>query len=237
MVVRISAWVVWSLAAAAAVFWGLRLFVAPTPVPERAQAVGMAPPLAGDLTRLLGAAPVNTPTAAPPPPDAATRFRLTGVVATRTARDPGGPAAPGLALISVDGKPSQAYRVGDALDDQFGLASVGLRSARIDARGGGGGFVLELPPPAPAATGLPVGYNPEPQMNAMSPMRPQMQSMPPQAQPMPPGIEGQDPNGVILPAAPLSPQGQMLPLGPPQAPGGMLGGNMDPNGRNRNMTQ
>ncbi len=235
MIVRLSALVVWILVAAAAVFWGLKMFVVPAPLPAGAQPVGMAPPLAGDLTRLLGAAPVAAAPVAAPPPDAATRFRLTGVVATRVARDPQGPAAPGLALISVDGKPPQAYRVGDTLDGQFALVSVGLRSARVDLRGGGSGFVLELPPPAPAATGVPVAYS------ATSPVvtAPGMQPM----QPMPGEMAGQDPNqGVTLPNPSMVQQGQMLPLGQPQVSGGMLGATpptmvQDASGRVRAATQ
>lgn len=211
MTLRLSALLVWTLAAAAAVFWGLRLFVPAAPLPERTQLASLSPPVTGDLTRLLGAAPVAVAEAAVPPLEAATRFRLTGVVATRTDRDPQGPAAAGLALISVDGRPPRAYRVGDALDNDFRLASVGLRSARVGATGGTGSFLLELPPPTPAATGVPPSFGAvsgDPGAPGM--MRP------------PPPVPGQA-------------QGQMLPVGvvpdmPPPAVG-------DPSGQNRMLTQ
>jgi general secretion pathway protein C len=223
MTLRISALLVWTLAAAAAMFWGLRLMTPAQVLPERTQLVGMSPAVAGDLTRLLGAAAPVAAAEAAPPPDAASRFRLTGVVATRTDRDPQGAPAPGLAIISVDGKPPQAYRVGDVLDTDFRLASVGLRSARVGAAAGGGSFLLELPPPTPAATGVPMGVNAAP--------------APPGASGIP-GGPGIAPVGGNVPPPNMPPQnGQMLPVGamppgtvpPPQG--------MDPSGQNRALTQ
>lgn len=193
MTLRFSALLVWILAGAAAVFWGMRLLVPAPPLPDRAQVAATVPMLRGDLTRLLGAPPVVASPAVAVAPDAATRFRLTGVVATRNGRDPSGPPAPGLALISVDGKPPQAYRVGDALDPQYALASVGLRSARVTAGGGAAGFVLELPPPTPPATGVPpaVGGAPMPTPAAAPPL-PAGQGVPAGAAPpgmfTPPGM-------------------------------------------------
>lgn len=185
MTLRFSALLVWILAGAAAVFWGMRLLVPATPLPDRTQVATGGPTLRGDLTRLLGAPPVAPAPTVAVAPDAATRFRLTGVVATRNTRDPSGPPAPGLALISVDGKPPQAYRVGDALDPQYTLASVGLRSARVTAGGGGAGFVLDLPPPTPPATGVPPSFGGAPPMPVP---------------PVPPGTPGQGmPAGVVPP--------------------------------------
>ncbi|MEY3296170.1 MAG: hypothetical protein RLZZ451_2218, partial [Pseudomonadota bacterium] len=66
--------VVWALAAAAAVAWGLRVFVQPSPVPAGALVADATPVLQADLTRLLGADPPPASTAAPeaaaPPPSA-----------------------------------------------------------------------------------------------------------------------------------------------------------------------
>ena len=56
MTLRLSALLVWTLAAAAAVFWGLRLMTPAQALPERTQLAGMSPAVTGDLTRLLGAA-------------------------------------------------------------------------------------------------------------------------------------------------------------------------------------
>lgn len=199
--------------AGVAMFWALRLFAPSAGLPERARVVDTGPALSGDLTRLLGAAPVAAPEAVAAAPDAATRFRLTGVVATRTAREPSSTAA-GLALISVDGKLPQAYRVGDRLDGQYALLAVGLRSARIGLADGpaAAGFMLDLPPPTPAATGVPTGMAPPPGMP------PEM--MAPPYQPPPPA----------MPAPGAAPA-------PGMAPPGMLSGAGNPDVRRREQTQ
>ena len=203
MTSRLTAVLVWGLAGAAAVFWALRLLVAPVPVPAQAQLAAAGTALVGDLGRLLGAAPVAPVDAPPVAPDAASRFRLTGVVATGAGRQGDSPAAPGLALISFDGKPVKAYRVGDAFDGSLVLRAVGLRSARIGPAGGGSDFVLDLPPPAPAATGIPgaqgnPGALPPPPMGGFSPPMPASPDLPPPGivpnQTLPqgmPGMQGQ----------------------------------------------
>lgn len=145
---------VWALVAAAAMFWGWRLWSARLPVPAQAQTAVTDGNLVGDLNRLLGAPP-SVPTATVAAPEASARFQLTGVVATPRANDSDTGSAPGIALIAVDGKPPRAFRVGDALDASLVLQAVGLRSARIAPSAGGEGFVLNLPPPPVAATGVP----------------------------------------------------------------------------------
>lgn len=199
MTSRLTALLVWSLAGAAAVFWALRLLVAPAPVPAQAQLAAAGTALVGDLGRLLGAAPVAPVGAPPVAPDAASRFRLTGVVATGAGRQGNSLAAPGLALISFDGKPVKAYRVGDAFDDTLELRAVGLRSARIGPVGGGADFVLDLPPPAPAATGIPGGQGipgsvAPPPMGGFSPPMPASPDLPPPGmvpnQSLPQGMPG-----------------------------------------------
>ena len=214
---RWSALLVWTVTAGVAVFWALRLFAPSTALPERAQIAAMGPALSGDLSRLLGAAPVAAAQPVAAAPDAATRFRLTGVVATRTAREPSSTAVAGLALISVDGKLPQAYRVGDKLDGQYALQAVGLRSARVGPVGAAaGGFVLELPPPTPAATGVPGGMAPPPGMPA--------EMAPPAYQPPAP----------VMPPPPM-PSGAGAPPGMMAPPGAMQGGN--PEARRREQTQ
>lgn len=155
---RLSALLVWALVTASAVFWAFRLSAAPLPVPEGALLASQPNLASGDLSALLGAsaATPEAAVAAAPPPQS-TRFRLTGVVATAGDRRPGSRSAAGVALISTDGSPPRAYRVGDMIDSSLALHSVALRSARITDRAAAGGiaFVLELPPPAPAATGRP----------------------------------------------------------------------------------
>jgi general secretion pathway protein C len=199
MTSRLTAVLVWSLAGAAAVFWALRLWVTPVPVPAQAQLAAANTALVGDLSRLLGAAPVALVDAPPVAPDAASRFRLTGVVATSAGRQGNSPGAPGLALISFDGKPVKAYRVGDAFDDKLSLRAVGLRSARIGPMDGGAGFVLDLPPPAAAATGVPGnpgGLDAPPSGAGFSPAMPLSPDMPP------PGLV---PNQTLPPMVPGAP--------------------------------
>ncbi len=153
MYARLAAFVIWSFVAATAVFWALRFGVTPAPVPPNAVAIGKTSPLRGDLTRLFGAAPLIAAAGPEAAPEAASRFRLIGVMAPKRA----GETAPyGLALIAVDGKPAKAFRVGSSLDDGLVLQSVGLRTAAIGPRQGERSVLLELPAlPAPATGSLP----------------------------------------------------------------------------------
>lgn len=81
------------------------------------------PPAAslGALTGLLGAnaAPVQ----AAATPDAASRFRLTGIIASRTGQ--------GVALIAVDGQQPKPYRVGSQVDAGWVLQSVQTRQVAL----------------------------------------------------------------------------------------------------------
>ena len=160
MLARLSAFVIWALVAATAVFWGLRLLVRAPEAPAYAVAVGDAATVRGDLTRLLGSAPV-APTTAAAAPEAASRFRLLGIVAPKSAGRGTDAASTGVALIAVDGKMPKAYSVGATLDGDLVLRSVSLRTASIAAGQGAPMITLELPLPAPAATGsLPTGGMP-----------------------------------------------------------------------------
>ena len=115
MLARLSAFVIWALVAATAVFWGLRLFVTAPQTPPGAVAVGDATAVRVDLSRLLGAAPVAPVAAAA---EASSRFRLLGIMAPRAGL---AGSAQGVALIAVDGKMARAYRVGAALDAELVL--------------------------------------------------------------------------------------------------------------------
>ena len=154
MLARLSAFVIWALVAASAVFWGLRLFVSSPQAPLHAVPVGETAALRGDLARLLGATTVATASTMAAP-EAASRFRLVGVMAPK----PGSPATPsqqGVALIAVDGKPPKAFAVGARLDGELVLRSVSLRTASIATASGQPPFLLELPPlPLPTTGTLP----------------------------------------------------------------------------------
>lgn len=147
MLARLTAFVVWALVAATAVFWGLRLLVRPQPAPTYAVAVGDAGALRGDLTRLLGATPATPSAAAAAAPELASRFKLLGVMASKYSQ------GDGYALIAVDAKPARAYAVGAPLDGDLVLQSVSLRSAAIGPAQGSPALTLEVPVLPAAATG------------------------------------------------------------------------------------
>jgi general secretion pathway protein C len=169
--------IAWALAAASALFWGLKLFVPAAPLPPRTQVAGVAAAPQGDLTRLLGADPPPPTVAAEPAPDA--RYQLVGVVSPRANQAP----REGLALIAVDGRPPKVFRVGAVVDGQNVLQTVGLRNATLGPRDGAALVALNIAPPPPAATGalppavIPTSPPPPPPVQAP----PRMQS-PPQAQ-------------------------------------------------------
>ncbi len=147
---------VWAAVAASAVYWGLKLFVAPPPLPPSTQVAELGVAARGDLSRLLGVdAPAPVAVAEEPAADA--RFQLIGVVSPLATRA----AGEGLALIAVDGKPAKAFRVGAVIDGQTVLQAVGARSAKLGPRDGAAQVALNIAPPAPAATGtLPLGAVP-----------------------------------------------------------------------------
>lgn len=126
--------------------WGLRLVSRAPSAPVNTVAAGETVIAGGDLTRVFGA-PVTALTEAAPPPEIASRLKLTGVVAPRA------PDTEGVALIAVDGKMPRAYVVGAKLDDTLVLTAVGLRSASIGNGTSAAPVVLELPAPPVAATG------------------------------------------------------------------------------------
>jgi general secretion pathway protein C len=150
MLARLTAFVVWALVAATAVFWGLRMLVRPQPAPAYAVAVGDSAAMRGDLSRLLGATPVASAGPAAPAPELASRFKLIGVMANKQ-RD-----GNGFALIAVDAKPARAYPVGARLDGDIVLQAVSLRTASIGPAAGSPAATLEVPAlPAPATGTLP----------------------------------------------------------------------------------
>jgi general secretion pathway protein C len=187
---------VWAAVAAATLYWGLRLGVRPTPVPREAQVADTAVVPRGDLTRLFGVdAPPPVATTTEPAPDA--RFTLLGVVNPRSPQA----AREGLALIAVEGKPPRAFRVGAVVDGQNVLKAVNARGATLGPADGAATIALNLPPPAPAATGtLPPagGFTAAP--------------MPPRVLPVPPSVPL--PSGTPLPVPPsqgVPPQPQVQP--------------------------
>lgn len=151
---------VWALAAACAVFWASRVLVQAQPLPAGTRTVPTTQALRGDVSRLLGAAPVNAPAAAAVAPPSS-RFQLLGVAVphpapSRQAGAAAQAAGEGLALISVDGRPAKAYRVGASVDAALVLQRVHARGAELGTRAAGAASVsLQVAPLPPAATGVP----------------------------------------------------------------------------------
>jgi general secretion pathway protein C len=191
MLARWVAFGVWAAASASAVAWGLRLFVQAPPTPAHAS-VALPSAAVGDLSRLFGAAPVAAADEAEPEPVADDRFQLIGVVTPR----PAAAGGEGLALISVDGKPPRAYRVGATVDGDQILQAVQPRGATLGPRGGAAAIALNIPPPPAANTGtLPgVGVAPGPAN------RPALAGMPGSSGPLPGRVmPGQPPQRYLAP--------------------------------------
>ena len=157
MSARIPAFVAWSLAAACAVYWAMRLLIVPTGLPEAVQSVSVAGALQGEVAALF--ASPQAPSAPRAVTALASRFRLVGVMSPKTTgqtptRDAERGRGQGLALIAVDGQPPRPYRVGAALDDALVLLAVTPRSALIGPAGGAAQLQLDVAPLAAAATGV-----------------------------------------------------------------------------------
>ncbi len=209
MFARLSAFVIWSLVAATAMFWLLRFAVHAPQAPAHAVSVDRSAPVRGDLARLFGAsltARAEEKAAAP------SRYRLVGVMAPKS-QLPEGSGAYGLALIAVDGKPARAYAVGSRLDNDLVLQSVGLRTASLATAQGSRRMLLELPALPVAATGLlpTLGsgtmstIRPVPLVPAPLPTQATTAGPPPSMSAAP---SGQPPavTGIPSPAAPSQPQ-------------------------------
>lgn len=136
---RLSTLMLWALAAASVVFWGLRLS---TPASGMATAAAPAAPLPPDaqaIARLLGALPSAQPAAVA----VASRYTLAGVLDGRDGRT-------GAALIAVDGQPARTYRIGAVVDGNLELQSLGRRSAALGVAGAASTVTLDLPDDAGA---------------------------------------------------------------------------------------
>jgi general secretion pathway protein C len=188
MKARLLAFAIWALVAATAVFWGLRLFVKVPAAPPGTQPLGGDVAPRADLSRLLGAEPVIVERELPVA-QAASRFKLLGVAAPKTANQ-----SQGVALIAIDGKPARAFRVGASVDSEVVLQSVHARGASLGARGGPAQVQLELPALPPPATGNLAGAMAQPLFQSDLP-QPGLVQVPPQ--PMPPGLRTMPPTDPV----------------------------------------
>lgn len=149
MASRIAALLIWAAVAASLAYWGLRWLAPPVGVPHNAAPVTLETGVRGDIQRLL-TGPVRTegPQANPSAASAlASRIKVLGVMAPT----PGQSA--GVALLSIDGKPPKAFRVGAAVDGEMVLQDLTQRSARIGPQDGSPFLTIDLPGLPPPATG------------------------------------------------------------------------------------
>ena len=121
---RGATFLVWALAGAAAVYWGLRMSAPGVAPAVAAPVAGLAAVDSAAVARLLGAVPQVIALA--PQATLASRFVLVGVLAGRSS---GG----GAALIAVDGKPAKPFRVGSEVDPGLVLQSVASRRVAMGA--------------------------------------------------------------------------------------------------------
>ncbi len=225
MYARLSAFVIWSIVAATAVFWALRLGVSGSTMPPYAVAVDRSAPLRGDLARLFGAPPIVV-AAAETPSEAPSRYRLVGVMAPKGAQQ--GEGRYGLALIAVDGKPAKAYPVGARIDGDMVIQAVSLRTASVGPAGGGNSTLLELPALPPPATGtLPppgASFNPPPGGSFTPPPLPGALPTPFVPKPLPPAMQAAPPPAAIsqgtmtAPGVQPAPPGTAVPANPTAPP-------------------
>ena len=134
---RVTTFLLAALAAASAAYWVLKGLAAVPAGPQSPPVYASVMPAQPQLVaRLLGGG--QTVLAAAQAETAASRFKLTGVVANR--------AKGGVALISVEGKPAKPYRVGERVNDALVLQSVAPRSASLAANmDAPASFTLDLP--------------------------------------------------------------------------------------------
>ncbi|HEX4233330.1 MAG TPA: hypothetical protein VH041_03425 [Caldimonas sp.] len=195
MFARLSAFVIWSLVGATAVFWALRLAARPPTLPPYAVAVSNAATVRGDLGRLFGAAP-RQGAALAQAPEAPSRFKLIGVMAPRG--DAGAEPGRGLALIAVDGKPPKPFTVGAQLDGDLVLQSVGLRTASLGPARGARSVLLELPALPPPNSGV------LPPLGAAPAAAPPRAPLPVPGATLPPVVGSAQP-AIVPGAAPMTP--------------------------------
>lgn len=168
MGLRMASFVIWALVAGSAAYWVFRLGVAGTAAPPGAAALPAQAALRGDAKRVLGAPPAVAPSAAPTAPaaiPASSRLRLVGLVAPQPGAVRGTDAAPAVAVISVDGAPPRAFRVGARVDEGLWLLRVRSSGVRVGPRGGTDDGAFELPAPerpVTAASAAVPGQGPAP---------------------------------------------------------------------------
>jgi general secretion pathway protein C len=140
MAMRLLSFAIWAAVAASAVFWLTRLLARSDAAPSHTITASTSPSVAAaDFSRLLGSTR-NAPTEPRTEPVVDARFKLVGVVATKTTTPDSG-----LALIAIDGKPPRPVGLGGVVDGSLVLLAVNHRRAELGPAGGEATVRLELP--------------------------------------------------------------------------------------------
>lgn len=147
---RLSALLIWAAVAASLAYWGLRWLAPPMAVPDNAVSVAMDSGSKGDFRRLLSGPAASSPQTLDPGAQSvlAGRIQLQGAFAGGDAQGLGG-----VALLSVDGQPARAVRVGQTVDGNLVLQRVDASGAQIGQADGPAALTLALPTLPPPATG------------------------------------------------------------------------------------
>lgn len=132
---RLVTLVLWALAAASVVVWGLRLFTPASGMAPPGEQQGLPAPDTQAIARLLGAV-ASAPSALPA---SASRFTLIGVLAGQN-------GSSGAALIKVGAEPARTFRVGAAVDGELVLQSVGQNGVELGVSGAAPSVSLAFPP-------------------------------------------------------------------------------------------
>ncbi|MEO5660155.1 MAG: hypothetical protein ABIQ90_10200 [Polaromonas sp.] len=202
-ILRLVTALLWTLAAASIVYWGLRLTgrseVVAVPA-ARTVVADAGPARQGAIARLLGEQPAAA--AANHTPEAAQRFALLGVIASVTGQ--------GAALISVDGEPPRPMVVGAQIAPGYVLKSVNRREAVLtDNAQQPARIVLTLPLEATADSNQPAAFiaTPPPAALAARSPAPQVAASAPSAVAPTPVAPASGPNPNFRPSARQDPRG------------------------------
>lgn len=228
MVSRILALFVWAFVAASVAYWGLRWFAKPVAVPPGTSSVAMTSTPRGDFTKLLtGPAVVSNEPDPTAQSSLAARLQLLGIMAPRQQ------GAGGVALIVVDGKPSQAFRSGQAIDGELAVQSIGPQGVQIGHKGDAALLTLTLPLLPAAATGTLPSPAGAPVAQVQNQTQPAIPVTPTRIRGMPAavGMAAQPVEGASPQAAPaMNQENQVRRLPPRGRRSGMVGG--PPGGQN-----
>jgi general secretion pathway protein C len=204
MLSRFFALLIWAAVALSAAYWGLRWFGKGPGVPAGTTPAVVESALRGDVSRLLAGPAKPQATSAAPAPTALTgRVQLLGVVAPR--QEDG---RTGVALLTLDGKPARAYKVGQVVDGDLVVQKILQKQVHIGRADAPASLTLDL-------AGLPAantGTLPPVTTLAMAPPQvpPQVPAQQPATAPVPPpeltppglagsGLEGSAPAPVATP--------------------------------------